>query len=158
VTVGGETGYILTAGEFTYGPIAGLNVTDASLGSYTESGDPALTQSVNSQVFSQVIGDVGITASAALPLGEVTLHPHITMTADQLFSGNGGNFNSVFTDEPGVPLTTIYPSTAKTWGEFSGGVSGALTRRISLAANFATTFAKSDGANREVSGSLRILF
>ena len=158
VTGGGEMGYVLKAGAFTYGPIAGLNVTDASLGGYTESGDPGLTQSVEAQTFSQVIGDVGVTASAAWPLGTALLHPYVTLTADQLFSGNGGNFDSVFTDEPGVPLTTTYPSTAHSWGEISGGLSGALTSRIALAVNFATTFAKSDGADREVSGSLRVSF
>ena len=157
-TFGGEMGYVLNTGNFTYGPLAGINVTDASLGSYTESGDPALTQSVNSQHFTQVIGDLGATAATDLALGSLVLHPNITATVDQLFSGNGGNFNSVFTDEPLVPLTTTYPSTAKTWGELSGGISTAITSRISFAANFATTVAKSDGADREVSGALRVSF
>jgi outer membrane lipase/esterase len=158
LTFGGEMGYVLRIGAFTYGPVAGLNVTNASLGSYTENGDPALTQSVNSQTFTQVIGDLGATASISLPLGSLILHPHITATLDQLFSGNGGNFNSVFTDEPIVQLTTTYPSTNKTWGVLSGGVSAAITERVSVAANFATTVARSDGADREVSGALRVSF
>jgi outer membrane autotransporter protein len=101
---------------------------------------------------------VGGTDSAALPLGALALHPHLTATVDKLFSGNGGNFDSVFTDEPGVELTTTYPNVTKTWGQISGGVAAALTDRISLGADFATTIAKSDGADHEVSGNLKVVF
>lgn len=155
---GGESGFVLNAGPLAYGPVAGLNVTYAQFGTYTQTGDAALTQSVGAQGFTQVTGDVGGTVSAALPLGALALHPHLTATVDRLFSGNGGNFDSVFTDEPGVSLTTTYPNATKTWGEISGGVSAALTDRVSLGADFATTIAKSDGADHEVSGNLKVVF
>ena len=155
---GGESGFVLDAGPLAYGPVAGLNVTYAQFGTYTETGDAALTQSVAAQGFTQVTGDVGGTVSTMLPVGALALHPHLTATVDKLFSGNGGNFDSVFTDEPGVSLTTTYPSTTTTWGEISGGVSAALTDRVSLGADFATTIAKNDGADHAVSGNLKVLF
>jgi outer membrane lipase/esterase len=158
VNVGGEAGYVLTAGRLTFGPLAGMNVTNAGFGSYTETGDAALTQSVASQSFTQVIGDLGVTAATSLNLGALVLHPSLTATVDRLVSGNGGNFDSVFTDEPTVSLTTTYPDTSKTWGEISSGVSAALSQRVSLAANFATTFARSDGEQHAVSGALRVSF
>ncbi len=158
VTGGAEAGYVLNAGVVAYGPVIGLNIYHASLGAYAESGDPGLTQAVNSQGFNQLIGDVGATASTSLPVGGLVLHPHLTATLDKLFSGNGGNFDSVFTDEPTVALTTTYPNVAKTWGEISGGVSTAINSRLAVDAEFSTTVARSDGADHEFSGNLRMAF
>jgi outer membrane lipase/esterase len=77
---------------------------------------------------------------------------------DDLFSGNGGNFDSVFTDEPIVPITSVYPKSTKVWGVVSGGVSAALSSQLTLAASFSTTFAKDDGEAHEFSANLRYLF
>jgi outer membrane lipase/esterase len=158
ITLGAETGYVLHAGRFNFGPIAGISVDNSGLGTYTESGDAALTQSVDSQVYSQVIADLGGTEASTLALGGLGLTQHITLTADHLVSGNGGNFTSVFTDEPGVPLTTVYPNQTKTWAEISGGVSANITPRLAIAVDLASTLGKSDGADHEFNGSLKYRF
>jgi outer membrane lipase/esterase len=157
-TLGANTGYVLYNGALAYGPVAGINVTNASFGTFTETGDAALTQSVAAQSFSQVIADIGLNASTSVALGSLALHPYVTATLDKLISGNGGNFGSAFTDETAVTLTTTYPSTSTTWAEISGGVSAALTNRISVAAQFATTVAKSDGGDHSVSGNVHVAF
>jgi hypothetical protein len=77
---------------------------------------------------------------------------------DDLFSGNGGNFDSVFTDEPIVPINSVYPKSTKIWGVVSGGVSAVLSSQLTLAVRFSTTFAKDDGEDHEVSANLRYLF
>jgi outer membrane lipase/esterase len=149
-----ETGYVFSAGTLTYGPVAGLQFTDVGLRAYTETGDAALTQSVGAQTFNQTIADIG--ATAAIKLG--AWQPHITATADHLLSGNGGNFNSNFADEPTVQLTTSYGGATKTWGEISGGLSAALNSRTSVSLDAATTVGKTDGEDHEVSGDLRVAF
>jgi outer membrane lipase/esterase len=158
ITLGAETGYVLHAGGFSYGPVAGISVDNSSLGTYTETGDPALTQAVNSQVYSQVIADLGATEACAFALGPFGMHQHITLTADHLVSGNGGNFTSVFTDEPLVSLMTTYPDQTKTWAEISGGLAANLTPRLALAVDLASTLGKSDGADHEFNGSLQYRF
>jgi outer membrane lipase/esterase len=155
---GGELGFLFHAGQVTYGPMAGIDVARAHISAYTESGDAALTQSVEAQDFDRVVGDLGAQASTQVQLGPVVLQPKISAAMDDLFSGNGGNFDSVFTDEPIVPITSVYPKSTKVWGVVSGGVSAALSSQLTLAARFSTTFAKDDGEDHEVSANLRYLF
>ncbi|HQU04420.1 MAG TPA: autotransporter domain-containing protein [Acidocella sp.] len=152
------TGYVMHRGRYAFGPIAGIDVANAHLGAYTESGDAALTQSVNAQDYSRVIADVGVAASTSLNINGITLNPHISATADELLSGNGGNFNSVFTDQPGVTLTSTYPNPTHFWAEIQGGVTADLTHRLSLSADFGTTVAKTDGEDHQISANLRYSF
>jgi outer membrane lipase/esterase len=156
--VGVDGGYVLHAGVATYGPIAGINVTQAHIAGFTESGDAALTQSVQSQVYNRVVADVGAAAATDLAVGGLVLHPSVSATVDDLLSGNGGNFSSDFTDEPGVPLTSVYPNGNKYFGVLSGGISAAVSPRLSVAANFSSTVGQSDGEDHEVSGTLKYSF
>jgi outer membrane lipase/esterase len=155
---GGEMGYLLHCGSVTYGPLAGLDVARAHIGGYTETGDPALTQSVSAQDFNRVVLDAGAQGSTSVAFGSAVLKPHLSATLDDLVSGNGGNFDSVFTDEPLVAITSVYPKSSKYWGVISGGVSANVTANLSLSADFATTVAKSDGENHEFSANLRYRF
>jgi outer membrane autotransporter protein len=151
-------GYLWHDGQITYGPVAGLDVARAHIAAYTEAGDPALTQAVEAQDFDRVVGDAGAAASANVAFGTVVLQPKISVTVDDLFSGNGGNFDSTFTDEPLVLITSVYPRSTKIWAVLSGGVSATLSSQLSLAANFAATIAKDDGEDREFTGSVRYRF
>jgi outer membrane lipase/esterase len=155
---GGEIGYLMHCDYAAFGPIAGLYAANTHIEGYTETGDPALIQTVDAQDYQRVIGDAGIKATMNLPLGNLMLHPRIAATLDDLFSGNGGNFDSVFTDEPAVTLTSTYPKATRYWGELSGGVSANISPRITLTADFASTVAKSDGEDHQVSASLHYLF
>jgi len=157
-SLGGDTGYVLHAFGLTYGPVAGLHLTNTSLRSYSESGDAALTQQVGAQTYSDVVGDVGATASTAVPLGPVLLYPQLTAAWDHLLSGNGGTFSSVFTDEPTVVLTNAYPSVSQNWGVVSGGLTAPVSAAVSVHVAFTTTIAKSDGEDHEVSGGVQIRF
>jgi outer membrane lipase/esterase len=155
---GVDGGFLLHAGPATFGPIAGIDITHANIGSFTESGDPALTQSVQAQNYDRVVADAGLAGSTSLPLGGLLLRPEASATVDDVLSGNGGNFSSDFTDEPGVPLTSVYPAGEKYFGVLSGGVAAAVSARLSVAANFSTTVGRSDGEDHEVSGTVRYSF
>jgi outer membrane lipase/esterase len=158
VSVGVDTGYVLHAAGLTYGPVAGVHLTNTSLRSYSESGDAALTQQVSAQTYSDVVGDLGATASTSVPLGPVVLYPHLTASWDHLVSGNGGTFSSVFTDEPTVVLTNAYPSVSQNWGVVSGGLTAPVSSMVAVHVAFTTTIAKSDGEDHEVSGGVQIRF
>jgi outer membrane lipase/esterase len=155
---GTALGYLLHAGQVTYGPIAGIDLARAHIAAYTEEGDPALTQSVEAQDFDRVVGDLGVAASTPVQIGSVVLQPKISAAVDDLFSGNGGNFASVFTDEPLVPISSVYPKATKYWGVLSGGVAADLSAQLTIAASFSTTVGKNDGEDHEVTGSLRYRF
>ncbi len=155
---GGDFGYLLHDGGLVYGPVAGLDATDSHIAAYTETGDPALTQLVNAQDEQAVVLDAGAQAATTITLGSAELKPHLSATLDDLVSGNGGNFDSVFTDEPLVPLTTTYGKQTRYWAVIGGGVSAALSDDLSVAADFSTTVAKADGEDHEFSAALRYAF
>jgi outer membrane lipase/esterase len=155
---GGDFGYLLHCGELTYGPVAGLDVTDSHVAAYTETGDPALTQSVNAQDDQVAVLDAGAQAATTVSLGNAVLKPHLSATLDDVVSGNGGNFDSVFTDEPLVPLTTSYGKQTRYFAVIGGGLSASLSETLSLAADFSTTVAKADGEDHEFSAALRYAF
>jgi outer membrane lipase/esterase len=158
VSFGADTGYIVQAGTVSFGPIAGLHLTNASLSSYTQTGDAGLTQQVSAQTYNDVVGNVGLAASAAVPVAGAVLYPQITGSWDHLLSGNGGTFSSVFTDEPTVVLTNTYPGITRNWGVISGSLSAPVTLRVSVSGTFSTTVAKTDGENHEFSGAVHVSF
>jgi outer membrane lipase/esterase len=152
---GGYTGHF---GGVTAGPVAGIDIAQVDIGAYTESGDPAIDLAVGGQHYDRNIADLGVAAQSAFSIGGLALQPQASLTVNDLFSGNGGSFTSSFTDEPLVPLTTTYVATARYWGYFGAGLGLSVSDRLSFAAKFETTFAKSDGNDHAVSASLRYMF
>ncbi len=153
-----DAGYTGHFGSVTAGPVAGIDIAQVDIGAYTESGDPAINLAVGGQHYDRNIANLGVAAQSAFSIGGIALQPQASLTVNDLFSGNGGEFTSSFTDEPLVPLTTTYVATARYWGYFGAGLSASVSDRLSLAAKFETTFAKSDGNEHAVSASLRYMF
>jgi outer membrane lipase/esterase len=151
-------GYSANFGVVSAGPVAGIDLARIDIGHYTESGDPAINMAVSGQRYGRDIADVGAAAQGAITAGGIALQPQASLTVDDLLSGNGGGISSVFTDEPLVPLSTTYANTTRYWGDLAIGLSARFSDRLSATASFETTFAKSNGDERAVSGSLKYLF
>jgi hypothetical protein len=113
---------------------------------------------VNAQDDQVAVLDAGAQAATTVSLGNAVLKPHLSATLDDVVSGNGGNFDSVFTDEPLVPLTTSYGKQTRYFAVIGGGLSASLSETLSLAADFSTTVAKADGEDHEFSAALRYAF
>lgn len=136
------------------GPDAGLAYTSSSLGAYTETGDSVLTQSVDNQRFQQLIGSAGLHTSTDLTLDNVALAPYASASAEFLMSGTGRHFSSSYTAEPGVTLTSVYPTTSGSWALFSAGMNAALNQQLSADLNVSTTAFKEDGNTVQIGGNL----
>lgn len=134
-------------------PSAGLVLTNASLQSYTETGDPLLTQSVNDQGYTQLLGQAGVQAATSTLLGNTRLATYASAAMQARLSGENGNFTSAFSDMPGVPLTTTYPNEPVAWALFSAGVSAAITNRLSASAAVQTTAFKATGNDVSITAS-----
>ncbi|OZB38896.1 MAG: hypothetical protein B7X48_11225 [Acidiphilium sp. 34-60-192] len=113
---------------------------------------------VQSQSLTRTIGSAGFAASTTVALGGLVLQPHASILGEAELDGSNGGFSSVFTDEPLVGLTTTYTNPAKAWGVASLGVSTVVAGRMSVTLGLASTFAKSDGAQRMVTAGLRYRF
>ncbi|HQT88596.1 MAG TPA: autotransporter domain-containing protein [Acidiphilium sp.] len=153
-----QAGLVKHFGAMAIGPVVGVDYTEANVNAYTEQGDAVLTMAVQSQSLTRTIGSAGFAASTTVALGGLVLQPHASILGEAELDGSNGGFSSVFTDEPLVGLTTTYTNPAKAWGVASLGVSTVVAGRMSVTLGLASTFAKSDGAQRMVTAGLRYRF
>jgi outer membrane lipase/esterase len=139
---------------FSLTPSAGLDYTSTALGSYTEAGDPLLTQTVSDQGYEQLLGQTGVEAATSTLLGETRIATYVSIGMQARLTGNNGNFTSTFTDEPLVPLTTTYPKEPAAWALLGAGASASITSHLSASAALEATTFKSNGNDVAISGSL----
>ena len=140
------------------GPEAGLTYTNTGLGAYTQSGDPLLTQSVDSQGYQQVFATTSLVVSGQWQAGGVALSPYAKIGAQILLSGRNAKFTSSFTDEPVVTLTSTYPKLPPAWAVFTVGANASITRQLSASASLDTTGFMSNGNSLLLSAGLRYAF
>lgn len=144
--------------RFIVGPELGITYTQSHVESYTQRGDALLTQSVDSQNYKQLVGTVGVQGSGNIMLANFTLAPYASAAAQFLMTGANGSFNSNFTDEPVVTLTSTYPHQSGTWGLLTAGTNISLTSRLNANIGVSSTVFKSDGGNVQVGGALSWTF
>lgn len=162
---GGSFGASLSAGYgfpvipgLTLTPSAGLDFTNAALQSYSETGDPVLTQAVGAQGYSQLLGQTGVEAAAVTMLGHTQISAYGRLGAEVRLSGDNGKFSSSFTSEPAVQLTTVYPNEPAAWALSSVGISAKITRRFSASAAVQSTIFKTNGNDVAVSAAVNWTF
>lgn len=139
-------------------PSAGLDYTNVSLQSYTESGDPLLTQSVAGQGYQQLLGQAALEAATSTLFGTTRVATYATVGMQARLSGDNSQFSSTFTDEPLVPLTTTYPAEPVAWALLSAGASASLTNHLSASAAIQATAFKSNGNDLTISGAVNWTF
>jgi outer membrane lipase/esterase len=149
------TGYVFPLCHgFSLTPSAGLLYTSSSLGSYAETGDPLLTQTVSDQGYEQVLGQTGVEAATSFLAGETHIATYASIGTQIRLTGNNGSFTSSFTDEPLVPLSTSYPKEPAAWALIGAGASAGITSHLSASGALEATVFKSNGNDVMISGSL----
>lgn len=151
-------GYMIHRGSISAGPVVGFDYVQASIASYTENGDPALTMAVGSQSLSRTLISAGLAVSAAGHAGRFAITPHGSIELQTQPGGNSGSFSSVFTDEPLVGLTTTYPTLASSWGVADVGLTATMSDRLAATIDLASTFARTGGDQRMVTAGMRYKF
>ncbi|MCF3947044.1 autotransporter domain-containing protein [Acidiphilium sp. AL] len=151
-------GYLIRRGALAFGPIVGLDATQANVNAYTQQGDPALVMAVQTQSLSRTIASFGLGVSASAHIGALDLRPHGSIEGQAELDGTRGSFASVFTDEPLVGLTTNFPNQATRWGVADIGATATIFGQLAASVDLATTFARSDGNQRMVTAGMRYRF
>jgi outer membrane lipase/esterase len=152
-------GYVLpVTPELSLTPSAGLSFTDVSLQAYTENGDPMLTQAVDDQGYQQLLGKAGLEAAGSRLFASTRVAVYASAGMQARLSGDNSHFNSRFTGEPLVPLTTTYPAEPVAWALFGAGGSASLTSRLSVSAALQATAFKSNGNDLTISGAANWAF
>ena len=155
-----DSGYLFDLGGFRIGPILGLTYADSQVNSYSESGDPLLTQSVSGQHENSLTGSAGLQARfpIALPAGTI-VSPYVDLTAQHDFLGNGRVLTTAFTSAPALPIySTVASSGTGTYGMLTGGVSGNIAPRLSAGIQGEVTFARPGGNDYGVTANLAYRF
>ena len=158
--VGGlKGGYLFDVQGVQIGPIAGLTYAHVGVGSYAESGDIVLAQSVGSQNLE------GLTGSAGVQLrypGVVYGHPvrsFVNLTAERDFLGGSRIITTTGLDAiSAVPVYTPVSSGAGTYGRVAAGIEADLSHSVALGIMGGTTFARSQGNQGQVQLTLKASF
>jgi outer membrane lipase/esterase len=134
-------------------PSAGISYTNVSLQGYAEYGDPILTQSVDDQGYQQVLGQAGLEAASSRLFGTTRIATYLSADMQARLSGKNSNFDSSFSSEPGVPLTTTYPTEPAAWALLGAGFSASITPNFFASAALSATAFKSNGNDLTISGA-----
>jgi outer membrane lipase/esterase len=157
-TAAGETGYLVNAGAFRVGPIAGFSYTYGVIGAYTESGDVLLTMIVDRQTISALTGNAGLQLRLPFVAGTTLYSPFINLTAEQDFAGSGRNVTTTLVTAPLLPILTPVSAHDQTYGKVAAGIGAAFGGNINATLTASTTFARDGGSDFAVSGSVRAAF
>lgn len=145
-TAGAKAGYLMPAGSLRVGPIVAVDYAKAKVDGYTESGDPALTLSVDDVNLKAVTGNLGLEARGDFEGGGIGLRPFVSATAEKEFSGDSRTIRFAQTSAPGIVNRWDLGERDKgVYGRLTGGASAAIFTGASLDANVSSTFGKDDG-------------
>lgn len=156
-TVTAAIGYRLRRGPFRVGPVARLGYAHVDLDSYTEQGEPVLTQQVGSQGVDSLIGRAGLEADAAIDLKPGRLQPHLALDVAREFLDGSRTLSTSFTSI-GIPLATRLPGYGGTYGIGGVGVSLALAHGGLVDLGVESSFGRRDVEQRAITLSGRISF
>jgi outer membrane autotransporter protein len=117
-----------------------------------------LTQLVQGQSVSTLIGSAGVQARLPFVANNVAYSPFLNVTAEHDFIGNGRTIIAAQTDALVLPIFTIVPNAERTYGKVAGGIAAELSNSFSLSLTGSSTFARNGGNDYSVNGGLRKTF
>jgi outer membrane lipase/esterase len=159
IVAGVKGGYVFDVQSVQIGPIAGLTYAHVGVGSYAESGDIVLAQSVGSQSLDSVTGAAGVQFRATGVVYGHAIRSFVDLTAERDFLGGHRIIATTGLDATSaVPVFTPVSSGAGTYGRLAAGVEADLTHGVALGLMGGTTFARSNGNLGQVQVTLKASF
>jgi outer membrane lipase/esterase len=158
-TAAAKGGYLFDVGVVRLGPIAGLAYAKNWVDAYTELGDPLLAQSVSQRDLSALTASAGVQVRAPFGAGGMLIDPYINVTAERDFLNGQRTISTTFLLDTSVPiLTPLLSDDDRTYGRIAGGVRVDVTQSISAIVSAEGTFARQDGNDFALNGSLKVRF
>ena len=159
IVAGVKGGYLFDVQRVQIGPIAGLTFAHVGVGSYSESGDIVLAQSVGSQSLDGLTGSAGVQLRAPGVVWGHAVRSFVDLTAERDFLGGHRIIATTGLDATSaVPLATPVSSGSGTYGRLAAGVEVDLSHGIALGLMGGTTFARGNGNQGQVQVTLRASF
>ncbi len=159
IVAGLKGGHLFDVQRVQIGPIAGLTYSHVGVGSYSESGDILLAQSVGSQSLNGLTGSAGVQLRASGVVWGHAVRSFADLTAERDFLGGHRIITTTGLDATSaLPLYTPLSSGAGTYGRLAAGVEAELPHGIALGLMGGTTFARGNGNQGQVQVTLRASF
>lgn len=151
--------YLFNAGGFRVGPLASMTYSKVWIDRYTESGDPLLTQSVNTQNTDSLVGAAGVQVRRPFATAGRVISPFVNLTAEREFMGGSRFLVTAQTYALDLPTTTrVRGYGGGTYGRFAAGASIELGGGLSAMLNGSSTFARKSGDDYLLNGGLKYSF
>jgi outer membrane lipase/esterase len=157
-TAAGRGGYLFDIGWMRFGPIAGLNYTNANVKGYTETGDVLIAMMVDGQKLDSLTGSAGVQFRYPFWIWARPYSSFVNVTAEHDFIGSGRTITTTQVTTPLLPVLTPIESQGRTYGKVAGGLATAITANISAMVNGVTTFALAGGNVSGINGGIKIAF
>jgi outer membrane lipase/esterase len=158
VLAGAQSGYFWRLGDFSAGPIGSLTFTSVNVESFSETGDPILTQEVRSRRANDLFGTIGLRAGYDFHLGTTLVQPYVKAEYEHEILGDGITIKSRFTAEPALELQTQVENSSPDYGRIGAGFRLHFTERFSGQLGFDALVGRSDGEEYTGSAGISISF
>jgi outer membrane lipase/esterase len=158
VELGMKGGYFFHFGNLSIGPVGSLTFTNVNVESYTEHGDPVLTQSVQSREVQDLYGNIGLQLSYNIRFAGMVATPYLFGGFEHEFLGDGVKVKSVFTSSPALEIVTSVPNSSENYGDLGGGVKLQFNRTVALNIGAQGLVGRDNGYEFTVGGGLQVSF
>jgi len=156
---GAKGGYLMPLGSVRVGPVIALDYAKATVDSYTEDGDPALTLHVDSLSYKSLRGSAGVEVRGDFGGGGVQLRPFASAVVEKDFTGDARTVHFSQTSAPTIVNSFAFEDASKkAYGRFSLGFSAAIFSNVSLDVAGSTTISKDQGDETSANLGVRVGF
>ena len=137
---------LIPLGVMRAGPVVALDYAKAKVDGYTESGDPALTLSVNSVTAKSFTGGIGAEVRGDFDTGGASVRPYFSAMLEKELSDNDRVVRFAQTSAPGIVNNwALGDRSKKAYGRISGGGSAEILSSVTLNAVVSSTVGRKDG-------------
>jgi outer membrane lipase/esterase len=146
VLAGAKAGYLMPMGSFQLGPVIGLDYAKATVDSYTEKGDAALTLNVSKQTYDALTGNVGLEVRGSVAVPGAGVHPYAQALLEKDLMGDGRTIFYAETSAPGIVNSFHYEGRSeKLYGRLNAGVSASVLGMVGVEGGVSATVGKKQG-------------
>jgi len=156
---GAKAGYLMDTGGLRVGPVAAVNYARATIGGYTETGDPVLTLNVQRQRVKALTGSAGLELRGNAEVGGLAVRPYADVLVEKDFEGDGRIVRYAETAAPTIVNSfALANRTKRAYGRVTAGADLALGGAVSLQLQGSGSFERRGGNDLGGSAALKIGF
>jgi outer membrane autotransporter protein len=145
-SAGVQGGYLFDLAAAKVGPVGRLTYGRVTIGQYTESGDPVLTNVVHDQQVGSLVGNLGVQVRFPFNIGTLVINPFVEVRAEHDFLASSRWIVAEETAALGLPIwTRAQGSDTGVYGRVTAGASLSVSRNLDFFLASDSTFSHAGG-------------